>query len=61
MTRFHLTRSQMDVVEAFEGGDLADVEFFELAANAGMGFDDIAEAMAEQRVQLEVAGSGTMK
>lgn len=33
--------SKQDLIEAFEGGDMGRVEFFELALDAGMSIEEI--------------------
>jgi hypothetical protein len=38
-----------DILDAFAAGDLGDVEFFELAMDAGIGIDVIETALAEAR------------
>ena len=41
-----------ELIEAFEGGDLGEVEFFELALEAGLSLDEIGTALQHAK-QLE--------
>jgi hypothetical protein len=38
-----------DLIEAFEGGDMGDVEFLELALEAGMDLPEIGAILEENR------------
>lgn len=40
-----------ELIDAFEGGDMGDVEFLELALEAGMDFPEIGEVL--ERVRSE--------
>lgn len=42
-----MTQEQKNILEAFEAGDLGQVEFFELALDAGLSLDRIEEALQE--------------
>lgn len=61
MTRFHFTKKQSDLVEAFEAGDFGEVEFFELALEVGIDLANIIEILAEMRIDIEIAGEGTIR
>lgn len=46
-----MTRNQL--IEAFEAGDLGEVEFFELAMDAGIPLEEINATLTKARVDLE--------
>ena len=49
MSRGHFNRTQLDLIDSFEAGDIGEVEFFELAFDAGMSLAAIDEILKENR------------
>ena len=39
-------KKQQEIIDAFEAGDMGDVEFTELALEAGVSLEDIGAALA---------------
>lgn len=63
----HLSPSQVELLDNFEAGDMGEVEFFELALEAGISLSRIDQALRDQRgVDLDLgdyveAGAGVLK
>lgn len=64
MSRSHFSRTQLDIIDDFEAGNIQDVEFVELAMDAGMSIPAMEEVLREHRIdpdELIAAGTGGLK